>query len=177
MSPTRKPQVKPRKLPVEFPFQLVGLRIHELSARRAVQDEPLPKTLPLSVKLVAPSEAEQGPLRRQLLVFDTAAPDSDGRVCHIHLSVEARFERASGSKPLPAPVLADFEAQHVIVLIWPYLRQYLFDLTTKMELAVPPLPVVDPRALVASLTKSKDSRKSRSAPKQTPHSRKGSSSA
>ena len=139
---------------VEFPLQLTGIRIHEVVAQRAREDEPLPKRLPLSIKLVVPTDREEDTARIVLVVFETAAPDREGRACRIHLTLEARFEQAPGSTPLSTRDMADFEAQHAVVLVWPYLRQYLFDLTTKLDLVVPPLPVVDPRALVASIAKS-----------------------
>ena len=35
-------------------------------------------------------------------------------------------------------------------ILWPYLRQTLHDLTNRMQLGIPPLPIIDPRALVGS---------------------------
>lgn len=145
---------KPKETHVAFPLQLKSLRLHEVMARRVQPSKPLPRELALTVKLVSPEQPEGDSAHTIQVVFETEAPDAEGRTCRIHLSLEARFEKEPDSTPLSPSDIAEFEAKDAIVLLWPYLRQYLFDLTTKLELRVPPLPVIDPRALVASLAKS-----------------------
>jgi len=134
---------------IEFPLQLIGLRIHEVTVQRTTREEPPPKGLPLSIRLLAPETDSDSPERSVLAVFETTAPDREGRACKIFLSLEGTFHQAADAGPLPLATSKDFEGRHALVLLWPYLRQYLFDLTTKLDLRVPPLPVVDPRALLA----------------------------
>lgn len=144
---------KSRKIPpvdeIAFPLQLTGLRIHEVSAQRTTPEGPPTKGLPLSIRLVVPDTAPKSPELPVIALFETTVPGEDGRACKILLSLEGIFQQAPDAEPLPPATLKDFQARHALVLIWPYLRQYLFDLTTKLGLKVPPLPVVDPRALIA----------------------------
>jgi hypothetical protein len=167
-------KTSPGPLPTDigFPFQLTGIRVHEVNVDRAPINEPAPKRLPLSVRLLTPKISSAEPSRVILLEFHTTIPDTEGRTCNIALTLEAQFLRIPTTEPLSEADVTDFETQHAVVLMWPYLRQILHNLTSSLELPVPPLPVIDPRALVSSTTTLEPKQpKARSRRKSTPKRR------
>ena len=134
--------------PRPFPFQLQDVRIYEVSATVEVGEFEEDASLPLEVGLVsdeAPPEAEEFGL---LLTFGTSKPVGPQRAYAIHIAIEGRFQLIPEAEPPSVELVERFRARDAIVLLWPYLRQALHDLTTRMRIDMAPLPVIDARALV-----------------------------
>lgn len=133
-----------------FPFQLVDIRIFELYAERCEPGEEEAKVSPLALELRAPEDTDTSKEFTILLIFSSGFPLDEGPVCKIQISIEGLFAPVVDSEKLKPEVIEKFITNDALVLFWPYLRQYLHELSTKMRLGVPPLPVIDPRSLVIS---------------------------
>jgi preprotein translocase subunit SecB len=88
-----------------------------------------------------------------LLTFKTLLPIDEKSKCEIELSIEGVFHTLTELDEIQSEVIENFISKDAIVLFWPYLRQYLHDITEKMRLGMRPLPIIDPRALVERSTK------------------------
>jgi preprotein translocase subunit SecB len=55
-------------------------------------------------------------------------------------------------------VVSRFKETDALILLWPYLRQMLHDLTTRLRLDVPPLPIIDPGTLVTFVSQDESER-------------------
>jgi hypothetical protein len=139
-----------RELSALSPFQLVDVRLYEIRAERWDPEQEAPAEFPLSILLHTgdePPDAEEFGL---LLTFETAFLSGDSPECTIFLAIEGRFQTVVDISTIKPEVIEQFKSDDAIVLFWPYLRQMLHDITNKMRLGVPPLPIIDPRALLSS---------------------------
>ncbi len=104
--------------------------------------------LPLEVGLFsdeAPPDAEEFGL---LLTFGTQVPVGDKKAYRINMAIEGKFHVLDSAQPLNADTVSQFKSRDAIILLWPYLRQMLHDLVTRMRIGIEPLPVLDARTLV-----------------------------
>lgn len=134
--------------PQAFPFQLQDVRIFEISAtiEEVTREEGAP--LPLEVDLISdesPPDAEEFGL---LLTFGTSISVGADRAYVIHIAIEGKFEAIVDTATVSVDLIDQFKSRDAIILLWPYLRQTLHDLTARMRLDIAPLPVLDARALV-----------------------------
>jgi hypothetical protein len=141
-----------RELSALSPFQLVDIRLYEIRAERWDPEQEAPEELPLSILLHTgdePPDAEEFGL---LLTFETVFISDDSPECTIFLAIEGRFQAMVDMSTIKPEVIQQFKSQDAIILFWPYLRQMLHDITDRMRLGAPPLPIIDPRALVQRLS-------------------------
>jgi len=139
-----------RELSALSPFQLVDIRLYEIRAERWDPEQEAPEELPLSILLHTgdePPDAEEFGL---LLTFETVFISDDSPECTIFLAIEGRFQAMVDMSTIKPEVIQQFKSQDAIVLFWPYLRQMLHDITDRMRLGAPPLPIIDPRTLLSS---------------------------
>jgi hypothetical protein len=137
-----------RKSSTWFPFQLVDVRLYEITAERWDPEQEAPEEPPLSILLHPgdePPDAEEFGL---LLTFETVFFSDGSPECTLYLAIEGRFKAMVDISTIKPEVIEQFKSDDAIVLFWPYLRQMLHDITDRMRLGIPPLPVIDPRALV-----------------------------
>ena len=67
----------------------------------------------------------------------------------VEMTVEGVFHSRATETPMSEEELMRFKGRDATVVLWPYLRSYLSDSLSRMGLSgVPPLPLIDPRALV-----------------------------
>lgn len=142
----------PENIPL-FPFQLNDVRLYEIFARRCDPDTKLKETAPISIDLSSPIDEEITEEFGLLLTFKTNLPLEDNLKCEVELSIEGIFHTQVNIDEIEPEVITQFISQDAIVLFWPYLRQYLHDLTEKMRLGMTPLPIIDPRALLKTSSK------------------------
>jgi len=144
---TEKQTTTPQGL---FPFQLVDIRLYEIKAEQCDPDSEKPAELPLSMLLHVGDEPPDAGEFSLLLTFETILLSDDVPECTIYLALEGHFEAVVDVNTIKPKVIQRFKSADAIILFWPYLRQTLHDLTNRMRLGIPPLPIIDPRALVGS---------------------------
>jgi len=66
------------------------------------------------------------------------------------MSLEGRFKSLVEVNTIKKEVLERFKSLDAIILLWPYLRQHLHDLTSRMRLELPPIPTLDVQAVLAA---------------------------
>lgn len=130
-----------------FPFQLTDIRLFHISAERHVLEQESEEPPSLSVLLIKGDEPLTSPEFSLWLQFETELPHGDAPECTISLSIEGHFEAIVDPTTLKPEVIERFKAADAILLLWPYMRETLHNLTDRMRLGVPPLPVIDARAL------------------------------
>lgn len=128
-------------------FQLVDIRIHEIVAKRCDPKEEKSRPIPISIELSSYEEVENSKEFSSILLFKAGFPLEESPSCTIELSLEGIFETVPDQETINTEELKQFMSSDVMVLIWPYLRQYLHELTNNLRLGMPPLPIIDPRAL------------------------------
>lgn len=136
------------------PFRLVDIRLYEIRAERWDPEQEAPAEFPLSILLYPgdePPDAEEFDL---VLTFETAFLSDDRPKCTIFLAIEGHFEAVVDMSTIKPEIIQQFKSDDAVILFWPYLRQMLHDITDKMRLGVPPLPIIDPRALMQHLSTS-----------------------
>ncbi len=129
-------------------FQLVDIRIHEIIARRCDPESEKAKPVPISIELSSYPEKEITDEFSSILTFKAGFPLEGMPTCSVELSIEGIFNISSEDNSINQDELRQFMSSDIIVLFWPYLRQYLHDITEKMRLGTTLLPIIDPRALV-----------------------------
>lgn len=131
-----------------FPFQLMDIHLFHISAERHFPEQEGEEAPSLSILLVKGEEPPTSPKFSLLLQLETELPHGDAPECSISLSIEGRFEAIVDPTTLRPDVIERFKAADAILLLWPYMRETLHNLTDRMRLRVPALPVIDARALL-----------------------------
>jgi len=137
-----------QKLSALSPFQLADIRLWEIRAERWDPDREMPEEFPLSILLYTGNEPPDAEEFGLLLTFETAFLSDGSPECTIFLAIEGRFQAVVDMGTIKPEVIEQFKSADAVVLFWPYLRQMLHDITNRMRLEVPPLPIIDPRTLV-----------------------------
>jgi len=131
-----------------FPFQLTNVRLFHVSTERHVPEQEGEGPSSLSILLVKGEEPPTSPEFSLRLQFEAELPHGDAPECSISLSIEGHFEVIVDPTTLRPEVIERFKESDAILLLWPYLRETLHNLTNRMRLGMPPLPVIDARALL-----------------------------
>jgi hypothetical protein len=131
-----------------FPFQLTDVRLFRVSTERHTPEQEGEEPPALTIVLIKGEEPPTALEFSLWLQFESDLPHSDAPECSINLSIEGRFRAVVDPTDLKPEVLERFKAADAILLLWPYLRETLHNLTDRMRLGVPPLPVIDARALL-----------------------------
>jgi len=150
----RTVKTKPHEKIAPFPFQLLDVRLYEVVVERFDPAEGEEDEVPISIGLVSLDEEDESERFRIHLAFDASFPIDDKPLCKIHLSIEGMFKPIVDVKTIKPDIVERFKKNDSIVLFWPYLRQTLHDLTNRMRLGIPALPIIDPRALVGETPES-----------------------
>jgi len=135
-----------------FPFQLNDIKLYEIIIERCNPEDKENKALPVSIGLVSSDIDVEGGDFGMLLTFDAGFPIDDKPVCKIHLSIEGLFHAVVDVDTIKPEVIDKFKSKDAMVLFWPYLRQTLQDITDRMHIGIPPLPIIDPSVLVEALS-------------------------
>ncbi|MBN1889612.1 MAG: hypothetical protein JW850_16570 [Thermoflexales bacterium] len=134
-----------------FPFQLVDVRLYEIQAKRCDQEDELDgerAELPLVVRLADRDEPLDADKFRLQLRFETTLVRNNRNECTISITIEGSFRAIVDASTIKPEMTEKFRSTDAILLLWPYLRQTVHDLTNSMRLHVPPLPILDTRMLV-----------------------------
>jgi preprotein translocase subunit SecB len=124
-----------------FPIQLRDVYLFELKTSRAETTKDSPKGPTLSPQVRRHELSENG---RKLTVWLGATvqlPFRDGEAIATIECVSAGVFTAADA--LDAGPAQAFAAREGLVLLWPYLRAYIAQASTMMQLPFPPLPTLD----------------------------------
>ena len=150
MTTTEGTQQPPERPAAVFPFQLVDVRLYELAAKRRTEEGDPIAEVPYSVNILRGSEPEDADEFGLLLSFQATVPAGKGIKSDISMSLEGRFKSLVEVNTIKKEVLERFKSLDAIILLWPYLRQHLHDLTSRMRLELPPIPTLDVQAVLAA---------------------------
>jgi len=131
-----------------FPFQLTDIRLFNVSTERHTPEQEGEEPPSLSILLIKGEEPPTSPEFSLWLQLEAELPHGDAPECSISLSIEGRFKAIVDPTTLKPEVVERFKVADAILLLWPYMRETLHDLTERMRLGTPPLPVIDARALL-----------------------------
>ena len=146
--PNTNPTTEEELTTSAFPFQLLDIRLLEVNTERHTSEGESEEPPSLSIVLIKGEEPPTSPEFSLYLQLETELPHGDAPECSISLSIEGRFKAIVDPITLKAEAIEQFKAADAILLLWPYLREAFHDLTHRMRLGVPPLPVIDARALL-----------------------------
>jgi preprotein translocase subunit SecB len=131
-----------------FPFQLVDIRLFHVQAERHFPEEEGEEGPALRIELTKAEEPHTAPEFSLWLELESDLPSGDAPECSISLSIEGHFKTVVDPTGLKPEIVERFKRADAVLLLWPYLRETLHNLTDRMRLGVPPLPVIDARALL-----------------------------
>ncbi|MEE9617922.1 MAG: hypothetical protein V3T90_13090 [Anaerolineae bacterium] len=131
-----------------FPFQLVDIRLFHVSTERYTPEQEGEEPPSLSIVLIKGEESPTSPEFSLWLQLEAELPHGDAPECSISLSIEGRFEAIVDPTTLRPEVIERFKEADAILLLWPYLRETLHNLTNRMRLGMSLLPVIDARSLL-----------------------------
>jgi preprotein translocase subunit SecB len=132
-----------------FPFQLVNVRLYEVDAEHCELGKEKRENAVFGFSLLKGNEPLDSKEFGILLAFEGTIPAGEKNGCRLKVSVEGRFATTVDPAILKSDAIEKFRNLDSAVLLWPYLRQSVNDLTTRMGLSLPPLPTLDVRALLA----------------------------
>ncbi len=138
---------KESEIPV-FPFQLVDIRLYQVTVERHSPEQEGKDPPSLSVLLLKGEEPPSSLEFDLRLHLETRLPHGDAPECSIALSIEGHFKAVVDPASIRPETTERFKTADAILLMWPYLRETLHNLTERLRIGVPPLPVIDARALV-----------------------------
>jgi len=150
MSPEKDKLPEAKEVKELFPFQLADVRLFEVHAEHcpAGNEKPEDAVFGFSLKhSVEPPEAKEFGI---LLTFEGKISGGEKDACKMRVGVEGTFITTVDPSLLKTDVIERFRRLDAAVLLWPYLRQYVNDLTNRMGLGLPPLPTLDVRAILLS---------------------------
>ena len=131
------------------PFRLSDVRIYNINLDRC-SDEENGGELEFKTELHSSEIDDKDNSFTLLLSLQTTIPDGENSICNLHLSVEGRFEAIVDIDSIKDAVIDEFRNKTGLYILWPYLRQYLHDITNRLRLRVPPIPMIDFSAIVKS---------------------------
>lgn len=134
-----------------FPFQLMDVRLYEASIVRQDLDEFDQDNLQLLVNVMSGDEPVDADEFGILVAFKSTLPPGEEPSCYVEISVEGLFRSVVEAKALKPEIVEHFKEKDALVLLWPYLREFLHNVTTKMRLDIPPLPIIDPSVLTLNV--------------------------
>jgi preprotein translocase subunit SecB len=137
-----------------FPFRLMDVRLYEVHTEHCEIKEKKQEDAKFGFSLRHGNEPLDSKEFGILLVFEGMVPTGKQTGCQLKVSVEGQFATTVDPKSLKEDVIKQFRGLDSAVLLWPYLRQYVHDLTSRLGLELPPLPTIDVRALLVNGEKS-----------------------
>lgn len=128
-----------------FPYQMTSVRLIELHARWCESDEDLEPTSEVAL-LGGPEDPEKEFV--EALRFHVVYPGEAS--FELSVTLEGQFEAIVEPSTIDQGAVRRFTSHDIISILWPYLRETVHNITERMHLSLPPLPIVDVRNLVVS---------------------------
>lgn len=124
------------------PFQLSDVRLFEIKVERC-DSKDIVDELQFQADLESTDIKEDDNSFLLKVNLQTKIPDGKDSICELELSVEARFHPIVDIDTIKKEFLDDFRSRTGFFILWPYVRQYLHDITSRLRLGIPPLPMID----------------------------------
>ena len=128
-----------------YPFQLLDVRLYEVTIERFKSDEQIEAEgsvqLPLSIDLRLVRESD----RRVSAFFtlSTRGPEEQKPEFHIRFTLQGLFETRVDLDEIEQALWKDFEDRSALFLLWPYAREYMHDFVHRMREDLPILPTLN----------------------------------
>lgn len=137
------------KQPLLFPYQLTDVRLYEIKTERMQVEKTTPTSPIFSVQLQTPSEIPEGNEFSMVLSLETNfLTEEKIPECFLSISIEGIFSLVVDKNTIKPEVFQEFREKTAILLLWPYLRQSVYDITARLRLPVYPLPIANPVGLI-----------------------------
>lgn len=130
---------------ITFPYQMTGVRLRELHAKLCKSDADLEPTIEVAL-LGQPETYEEDFVEALQFRVVQAGEDS----FELSVTLEGQFKAIVDPDTIDREVLDHFTNRDVITILWPYIREVVHSMTGRMNLGLPPLPIVDARRLLIS---------------------------
>lgn len=124
------------------PFRLSDVRIYEINIERC-ENEKGDDEIEFETELRSSDIDKEDNSFNLMLLLHTKIPEGKDSICNLDLSIEGRFEAIVDIDTIREEFINEFKSRTGLFLLWPYLRQYLHDITNRLHLGVPPLPLID----------------------------------
>ena len=139
-----------------FPFQMVSVRLGEIHAavHKTDTDKEEGTAAEEPLRIVILSDEDENYEEFDLaLVFEIQSEISEGEaILSLSVMIEGHFEALVDPETIDRGVIHRFKESEVITLLWPYMRETVHNITDRMGLGFPPLPIVDARHLISTDT-------------------------
>lgn len=122
----------------DHPFQLKATRLREVKARILAPDEKGEPSL--TILTLEDSDQNTDEAFWIGLLFEAHLT---GKVpFEVKVLLEGRFEAISDVEGYDSQSVVRFKRQDAVMILWPYLRETVNNLTERMQIEMPPLPVI-----------------------------------
>jgi len=131
-----------------YVIQVSGVRVYEFTARRTPNgpDDPAgPGEPDIRLELLRDWVAPDRKRFRVVYAIHLRHQYNRTQTLNLDCSIEAGFTTTA---PIGARRFSTFREREALVLLWPYLRATLSELTRLLEVRLPPLPMLDVRKVV-----------------------------
>jgi preprotein translocase subunit SecB len=144
------PETPATEGPPAFPIQLRQAYVYEAQLKRRARQRGDSRNPTLDAQIVGSSPDPAGNAFNVVLGATVRMPFGARPVlglAEFSCSVIGRFEH---SEPVPDDFKERFCQKEALILLWPYLRASMAELTRMAELPIPPLPTLDVSRVVAA---------------------------
>lgn len=129
-----------------FPFQMMDVRIREIHANLyapAEEEEPEP-SIEFLIEADEPNTDEEFSVR---LLFDAQHVSIEDERFNLSVILEGYFVPIVEPETIDQQVAQRFKTRDVVMVLWPYLREAVHNITQRMQIDMPLLPVITPQQL------------------------------
>jgi preprotein translocase subunit SecB len=124
-----------------FPFQMKDVKIEQIHAEICEQqdekNEPATHILLLGDEDLDPKEFDLA------LHFEVQNMDAGEERFDLSMILLGHFVATVDPRALDQEIIREFQEKEAFGLLWPYLREAVFNITERMRLGMPPLPILD----------------------------------
>jgi preprotein translocase subunit SecB len=125
------------------PFQLTDVRLKKIAAEVCKPDSER-KAPDLVTQIVLIESTEPNPEEFDVeLRFEVRRMKANGEGLDLAVILSGHFVAIVAPQTIPQETVRQFKNREVGLILWPYLRETVHDITGRMGLPLPPLPVVN----------------------------------
>jgi preprotein translocase subunit SecB len=130
-----------------FPLQLTNVRLIEISAKVYKPDETEEWEPDIHILLIDEEDSDTVEEFDLALSFRTQAGSKEDECFDVSVILSGHFAAIVDIETIDKEVIQRFKEHDAVMLLWPYLRETVHSITERMELDMPPLPIISPRQL------------------------------
>jgi len=136
-------------LPI-FPFQMNDVRLAKIDAEFCELEADDGAEPEMKIVLLSEDEVSFEEGFGLALLFEVHNMPAGDAGFNMTLTLEGYFEAVVDPETVDQEVFGRFVSSDAVLLFWPYLREAVHNITRRMGLELPPLPIVDARQLVSA---------------------------